>query len=1232
MQVGKQRILGLLALPAVVLAGLVLLRPASNPQVAADVQPNARNKDTPHQAEAVTPSSTPLARSASPPAAAATSPISAPSPTQLWAAPGETTGEKLDPKSASYAKAQGQGVKPKGRSSPFDPRSLTPLGALRRGGNVVIPLLGGEQVTGKVNLVQQEAGGWVRVGGELTGPRAGSFSLGSSGKSAGATILLPQEQIAYTITEQPDGQTVMQERPLSDVICFPLPRPKNEPVIAVPSLGPQEPPPILSSRPAATAVLYLDFDGETVIDPRWNSGNAIGAQPSSLTGAEVAEVWNRVKEDYWPFNIDVTTDVTRYDNAPVGRRMRCIITPTCAWYTNVFGAVGGVAAYYSFAQAGQLTFSSTVPCWVFIDYNAKYVAEAASHELGHTLGLHHDGREIPGTGHEEYYAGHGIGAVGWAPIMGVSYYKELTQWSKGEYLYANNQEDDLAIIANAANGFGYVADEAGNSLGSAAALIAPGGAVNQTGIISGNNDIDFYVFTAGAGGVTISANPAPISPNLDILLELRNSIGTVLASSNPDTALDSSISCNVAAGTYYIGIQGAGRGDVLGDGYSTCGSIGYYSLSGRVDFIAPAIATQPQSQLAIVGADVGFSVIAAGSAPFDYQWFFNGQPISAATDYSYSIASVQSNQAGAYTVRVTNSYGSVVSAPATLIVYPQAPTIITQPQSQTVTAGASAGFSVIAVGVAPLNYQWFFSGQPISAATGSSYSIARVQSSQAGTYSVVVSNSYGSAQSASATLAITLGSGAFGVVGAPFSYQIVANNNPTWYSASGLPSGLSCGGTSGLISGIPTQTGTFSVYVQARNVYGYVASATVLFTIANGSITSATDAQGVVGAPFSYQITADNSPTWYTASGLPSGLSCGGTSGLISGTPAQAGTFSVHVEARNAYGFVAATNVSLTINSPAIFSAASAQGVVGAPFLYRIIANNSPTWYSASGLPSGLGCDGTSGLISGIPTQTGTFGVHVGARNASGFLAAATVSLTVTNGAIISATSAEGVVGAPFLYRIIANNSPTWYSASGLPTGLGCGGTSGLISGIPTQTGTFPVHVEAKNASGFVAAANVSLTIADGAIISATSAEGVVGAPFGYQIIANNSPTWYSASGLPTGLGCGGTSGLISGAPRQAGTFSVQVEAKNAYGFVATAPVSLTITGGTVSQLKLAVSRTGNGVVFTWPVTSDSFVLEETQLLPNAWTNSSAAVTVEGSNNAAAIAPTGTAKFYRLRK
>jgi type VI secretion system secreted protein VgrG len=175
--------------------------------------------------------------------------------------------------------------------------------------------------------------------------------------------------------------------------------------------------------------------------------------------------------------------------------------------------------------------------------------------------------------------------------------------------------------------------------------------------------------------------------------------------------------------------------------------------------------------------------------------------------------------------------------------------------------------------------------------------------------------------------------------------------------------------------------------------------------------------------------------------------------------------------------------------------------------------------------------------------------------------------------------------------------------------------------------------VEAKNLIG-TASATVTMTISGGAIVSATSAQGVIGVPFSYQIVADNNPTWRSASGLPSGLSCNGATGVISGNPTQTGTFSVNVQARNLFG-TASATISLTISDGTIggaSQPTLAVLRTGNSVLLTWPVTSGGFVLEETQLQPNAWTNSSAPVVVQGSNNVATITTAVSAKFYRLRK
>ena len=129
-----------------------------------------------------------------------------------------------------------------------------------------------------------------------------------------------------------------------------------------------------------------------------------------------------------------------------------------------------------------------------------------------------------------------------------------------------------------------------------------------------------------------------------------------------------------------------------------------------------------------------------------YQWRFNGTNIAGAIAASYSRTNVQAADAGSYTVLVTNSAGSVTSSAAILtVITATPPSITTQPQSQTVIAGQSASFSVAATGTAPLSYQWRFNGTNIAGATATNYTKANVQATNAGNYSVVATNSAGSA-------------------------------------------------------------------------------------------------------------------------------------------------------------------------------------------------------------------------------------------------------------------------------------------------------------------------------------------------------------------------------------------------------------------------------------------------------------------------------------------------------
>lgn len=331
--------------------------------------------------------------------------------------------------------------------------------------------------------------------------------------------------------------------------------------------------PILNSLPGAAAVAYLDMDGQVVTGTSWLSGGTInaGGISTTFTQAQMTEIWRRVTEDYAPFQINVTTDQAVFLATASNRRIRCIITPDNEWY----GAYGGVAYLNSFIWTGD------TPCWVFSDQlgnSPRYIAEACAHEIGHTLSLKHDGRTLPVEG---YYAGHGSGEVGWAPIMGVGYYQLLTQWSRGEYLNSNNKEDDLALITSL-NGFTYRVDQQPATFVGAPALAVSGTAVSGSGIIETRDDADTFAFTTIGGTVNLSVLGDATSQDLDILAEILDAAGTVIASANPDTLTDATISASLLVGRYYLRVSGVGRGAALVDGYTDYASLGQYSISGTV--------------------------------------------------------------------------------------------------------------------------------------------------------------------------------------------------------------------------------------------------------------------------------------------------------------------------------------------------------------------------------------------------------------------------------------------------------------------------------------------------------------------------------------------------------------------------------------------------------------------------------------------------------------------------
>jgi hypothetical protein len=188
------------------------------------------------------------------------------------------------------------------------------------------------------------------------------------------------------------------------------------------------------------------------------------------------------------------------------------------------------------------------------------------------------------------------------------------------------------------------------------------------------------------------------------------------------------------------------------------GCVGTINQSSSTKATAPGFAIQPSNQTVMAGQPAMFSVTLTGTAPFTYQWQKNNANINGATSATYTTPATVSGDNGAtFRVIAANSAGSATSGSATLTVNsaPVGPSITSQPANQTVTAGLTATFSVIAAGTAPLTYQWQNNNANISGATSASYTTpATVSGDNGATFRVIVTNSVTSITSNSATLIV----------------------------------------------------------------------------------------------------------------------------------------------------------------------------------------------------------------------------------------------------------------------------------------------------------------------------------------------------------------------------------------------------------------------------------------------------------------------------------------------
>jgi hypothetical protein len=235
-----------------------------------------------------------------------------------------------------------------------------------------------------------------------------------------------------------------------------------------------------------------------------------------------------------------------------------------------------------------------------------YIAEAASHEVGHNLGLSHDG-----TTTQAYYNGAGS----WGPIMGTGYGRDFSQWSKGEYDGANNFEDDIAIMRSQ---FGSRADEAGDALNIATSMVSLGGGnFRATGVVGSSSDVDVWrIDSLAAGTLSVTATPwlsrsNTDGHNLNVRLTLLDSSNNVMASASPPTpGAGVALSAMVGTGTYYASVTGTGSSDFV-----AYGSLGQYDLTVAAPYIEPITTTATTVAPTTTATTVAPTTTATTAAP-----------------------------------------------------------------------------------------------------------------------------------------------------------------------------------------------------------------------------------------------------------------------------------------------------------------------------------------------------------------------------------------------------------------------------------------------------------------------------------------------------------------------------------------------------------------------------------------------------------------------------------------
>lgn len=891
--------------------------------------------------------------------------------------------------------------------------------------------------------------------------------------------------------------------------------------------------PVLNSLPGSPYVVYLDFDGEVVNNTNW-SASTINAAASGLTSAQITEVFNRVAEKYRPFNLNITTSLSVYQAALTSRRIRVVITPTSAWY----GSAGGVAFIGSFGTPAY------EPAWVFVNMlsnNPNYIADAAAHEVGHTLWLNHHGKYDASCNRTStYHPGQGSGQTGWGPIMGAPYGYNMVLWYKGpttSTTCSGSSQDDLAVIV-ANNGFTYRTDDHGNTISTSTNLNIVNNAVSDSGIISTTDDSDFFkIVLTQPSNVTFNVRPYSINPStnagacLHTGLALLNSSGGIINFHSPTTVLNATLTQNnLAAGTYYLRVDGIGvpnYNDNGGTGPNDYGSLGRFYLTCNITPTGSSsvpVANFNMNTTACSGETVSCTNTSTNN-PTSYVWTCTGGTPSITTTQN---ATFTFNTAGTYTVKLKVSNASGSDSITKSITILASPTLSSNVTSTSICATASTTLTVSGANT----YSW----SPVTGLNTTTGATVTASPTATLTYTIIGTASNGC--TATRNISVTVnqapnvtGNNATICAGASATLTVSGASTYTWSPSTGLSAT-----TGASVAAAPSVTTTYSVIGTAST--GCTTLKTMVATVnANPTLTTSANTAYCSGASATMTVSGASTYSWSPSTALSNT-----TGSSVVTTATNSTTYTVVGTASN--GCTSTKTIAITVNAtPTLNTSSNTSLCSGASTVMTVSGANSYVWSPNTNLSSS-----TATSVTASPSSTTTYTVTGTAAN--GCTSSKTITVTVNPLPVLAGTPNSSICsGSSTTLTVSGANTYTWSPATGLSATTGVN-----VNASPNTSTTYTIV--GTTSAGCTASRTIALTVNTTPSLTTSSNTSICGGQSTTMTVSGaNTYSWSPASGLNNTTGAS-----VNASPLATTTYTVVGTAGN--GCTNSKTITITVNPG----------------------------------------------------------------------